>query len=128
MIAVDCSQCTDICCKRTTYKLTNADIAVLRDNIDTLYTLHIGTIHNPDGTIQLTAPCINLSEKGECMIYQFRPLGCRIYPVVYNNGPGTDPSCPQHTQITLTQLQRHTIILHHYMHAIEREAKQRLEQ
>ncbi len=36
------------------------------------------------------------SEKGRCGVYRYRPLGCRIYPVIYSMKEGVivDDLCP----------------------------------
>jgi len=44
----------------------------------------------------LEGRCIFLQEEG-CMIYRYRPEGCRLYPLVYNVDVGRtvlDPLCP----------------------------------
>jgi Fe-S-cluster containining protein len=123
-----CSTCTNICCKRTTYKLTNEDIYRIAEVVDTTNIFNTGTklsdilIHNLDGTIQLKAPCFFYLYRN-CSIYEYRPVGCRIYPVVYNNGASTDPSCPGHNEIQHPE--RYSIILEAYMHTIQTEAHQR---
>ena len=60
-------------------------------------------------------------EEKKCQVYEYRPLGCFIYPVTYSNDEGviTDELCPmRHTiskrelktkgQILLKQLKRTT--------------------
>jgi len=47
--------------------------------------------------------CVFLDVKsGKCMIYKHRPLGCRIYPVIYVEGIGItlDSECPAIDTIT----------------------------
>lgn len=36
-------------------------------------------------------------ERGRCTVYAYRPLGCRIYPVIYSEEEGVivDNLCPQ---------------------------------
>lgn len=114
-----CSTCTDICCERTTYRLTKADLARIP--------VRVPTILNTDGSIRLPQPCPFLDPvTKKCDIYQHRPLGCRIYPVVWNEGITTDRACPGHTEIPEDHLERYTIILESYFHQIRTEAKERL--
>jgi Fe-S-cluster containining protein len=52
-----------------------------------------------DGFYRLKNPrgrCIFLNDEGRCTIYQHRPLGCRLYPLVFSNNeePLLDPECP----------------------------------
>lgn len=118
-----CSSCTDICCERTTYRLTNADIhRILK--VRTAEALRDATFQNIDGTIQLKQPCRFLNYR-RCSIYNWRPLGCRIYPVVFNEEVTVDTQCLGHNEIQHPE--RHSIEIHKYMHTIAREAKERLE-
>ncbi len=45
--------------------------------------------------------CYFLSERGECIIYNIRPQGCRYYPIIwnfYNHQAFSDDYCPHHKQ------------------------------
>jgi Fe-S-cluster containining protein len=98
----------------------------LDSDIDT-YVYRRFIIYNPDGTIQLEKPCIFLSSiTNECSIYTRRPIGCRLYPVVWNNGITVDTACQGHEEIP--HLERHSILLHKYLWDINKEAKERREQ
>lgn len=119
-----CSTCTDVCCERTRYALTNADIDRITQIIPRSVFL-MSTVQTPDGMLRLRAPCPFYADH-QCLIYSHRPLGCRIGPIVYNNGPAVDISCPGHTEVTAAQIARHTIILEVYMHTIHKEAQERL--
>ena len=124
---IDCSNCTQVCCEITTYKLTNQDIERIRTAIhDSQYCIEDAVIHNKDGTIQLEQPCLFLDASKDCTIYKYRPLGCKIYPIVYFNGPALDTQCPQWHQVQEVRVPRHTIILQTYLHAIRTEAQERL--
>lgn len=117
-----CFSCTDICCKRTTYKLTNADIGRILE-VYTNRTLFTATIQNIDGTIQLRQPCYFLKDN-KCSIYNNRPVGCRLGPVVWNNAVTVDESCPGHKEILHPE--RHSILIHKYLWNIATEAKERM--
>ncbi len=46
--------------------------------------------------------CVFLDPRtGRCKIYPYRPLGCRLYPLVYVPGEGVivDPLCPKARQV-----------------------------
>ncbi len=40
--------------------------------------------------------CVFLGENGRCTIYDYRPLGCRVYPLIYDMSRGVvfDQECP----------------------------------
>jgi len=120
-----CSTCTDICCKRTTYKLTNADIDRILQ-VCTMQAVQEAMFQNIDGTIQLKQPCHFLDSDNKCSIYPHRPLGCRIYPVVWNNEATVDTTCQGHEEVQHPE--RHSIALNKYLWDIATEAKERLEQ
>jgi len=47
--------------------------------------------------------CVFLNiERGKCKIYEYRPLGCKIYPVIYVEGIGItlDNECPAINTVT----------------------------
>ena len=100
-----CTTCTDICCKRTTYKLTKQDV-------ERLGSLLVGAVFKTqDGHLQLKQPCPFLIDN-KCSIYNIRPVGCRLYPVVWNNGLTTDHNCPGHNEII--NIERNSIALEVY--------------
>ena len=117
-----CSTCSDPCCARTTYKLTNGDIDRLLE-VTRGDALRDATIRNPDGTIQFKEPC-QYHVNNRCIVYKHRPLGCRIYPIVYNNRVTVDPFCPGHAEIQYPE--RKSIIVEDYMMRIQREARERI--
>ncbi len=46
--------------------------------------------------------CVFLKEDGSCSIYEDRPLGCRLYPLVYDPEKGAvlDNLCPKRDEVT----------------------------
>jgi len=42
---------------------------------------------------------------GKCLIYNFRPLGCRIYPIIYDRDKGflIDERCPAKDTISVRE-------------------------
>jgi Fe-S-cluster containining protein len=47
-------------------------------------------------------------EKSRCKIYRHRPLGCRIYPIIYNEQEGivVDDLCPMKNTVSESELKR----------------------
>jgi Fe-S-cluster containining protein len=120
MITIEaCKTCTDVCCERTTYKLTNEDFFASP--------IPISIIHKKDGMVQLPKPCPLYSTYHQrCSFYENRFTGCRIYPVVFIDGKiGIDRSCPGHKEITREQIVEHTPTVLKYMHDITFEAQMR---
>jgi len=53
--------------------------------------------------------CYFLDERDmKCKIYEYRPIGCRIYPVVYVEGGyiGVDDECPSANTVTKREIYR----------------------
>jgi Fe-S-cluster containining protein len=117
MIKIEaCKTCTDVCCLRTTYKLTNEDLAAISG--------YFNVIKLPNGMYQLLKPCVFYNEG--CTIYEKRFTGCRIYPIVYYDGKvTTDPSCPGHKEVTREQINNHYQAVLKYMWDITFEAQMR---
>jgi Fe-S-cluster containining protein len=124
MITIEaCKTCTDVCCLRTTYKLTNEDLHRIME-VRRGDALRDATIRQTNGNVQLKAPC-RFYNKG-CSAYEHRFTGCRIYPIVYYDGkPAVDRSCPGHKEITREQIVEHTPTVLKYMHDITFEAQMR---
>lgn len=91
-----CSHC-GICCEKTEMLLSRADIRRLeRAGYDREKFVRF----NRQGFAQLRNSrgyCVFYqTEKHRCRIYRYRPLGCRIYPVIYSEEDGVivDDLCP----------------------------------
>jgi len=65
---------------------------------------------------------------GRCRVYEHRPLGCRLYPVVYVEGGGVavDPECPARHTVTDEELEEAARILPEIVERIEEERERRL--
>jgi hypothetical protein len=53
----------------------------------------------------LDGSCVFL-EKGECKIYSFRPKGCRLYPLIYDQSKNRviiDQACPHGGEFKIKQ-------------------------
>jgi Fe-S-cluster containining protein len=76
------------CCLATEMILSERDIRVILDNTEYLKSKNEFTSINPEGRYQLRnldGYCFffNPTTK-KCKIYDFRPQGCRFYPLVYD--------------------------------------------
>ncbi len=84
------------CCLGTQMELSKSDI----ERITRLgYKLEDFAVRGADGRYRLknvNGRCVFLGEDGRCKIYEHRPLGCRLYPVVCveGEGLGVDSECP----------------------------------
>ena len=93
-----CDNCGK-CCLNTEMLLSNPDVALIKSQIGVKrkdFVLKEGDgfmrLKNRDGRCMFYDP----SHKN-CTIYEFRPMGCRLYPLVYNlatHGCEFDEDCP----------------------------------
>lgn len=88
-----CKKCTK-CCTKTEMILTLNDLKRLKKVSEEFYTYSNGfyRLKNVNGK------CIFL-ENNICKIYELRPMGCRAYPLVYDERRGVilDDDCPLKT-------------------------------
>ena len=94
------------CCIKTEMILSPSDIARIEDlgykrSSFTYFDGFFWRLKNVEGR------CFFLREKG-CIIYEYRPLGCRAYPVVYDEDEGfiADPECPASSTLSSQDLLR----------------------
>ena len=97
-----CGEC-DVCCTYTEMLLSKSDIKLIFKKFR-LKKLNLNdfTIKNENGLYQLkniNDACIfyNINSKN-CNIYNFRPKGCRFYPLIYDidkNNCVFDKDCPK---------------------------------
>ncbi|MET1124358.1 MAG: YkgJ family cysteine cluster protein [Archaeoglobaceae archaeon] len=88
MICTSCAKC----CLETEMILVREDIERLRAlGYEDFYEFRDGfyRLKNVDGK------CVFL-KNNVCEVYEHRPLGCRVYPLIYDEECGTvlDPYCP----------------------------------
>ena len=98
---MQCSDC-GVCCERTEMPLSKEDV----ERLEKLgFSREDFTVTGGDGLTRLRNVgdwCYFYDpEEKKCQVYEDRPLGCFIYPVIYSNDDGviTDEIC----------LMRHTI-------------------
>jgi len=92
-----CSHC-GVCCEKTEMLLSRTDIRLLekaghaREEFVRFSRKGFAQLRNSRGY------CVFYQiERGRCTVYAYRPLGCRIYPVIYSEEEGVivDNLCPQ---------------------------------
>jgi len=61
----------------------------------------------------------------KCRVYEKRPLGCQLYPVVYliNEGAVVDDLCPMGQTISEQELRKKGKILHRLLKKLDNERK-----
>lgn len=103
-----CSHC-GICCEKTEMMLSNADVERLEK---VGYNRQEFVRYDRHGFVRLKnshGSCVFYDpEKCRCKIYEHRPLGCRIYPVIYSQKEGTvvDDLCPMKNTVSRIELKR----------------------
>ncbi|HLE75638.1 MAG TPA: YkgJ family cysteine cluster protein [Candidatus Bathyarchaeia archaeon] len=101
-----CLRC-GLCCRETEMLLANADIERLERKG---YSKQFFARFDREGYAKLRNQqgyCVFYDvEKRRCKVHADRPLGCRIYPVVYDEAKGivVDDVC--HAQSTVTEKQK----------------------
>ncbi|MFP3985843.1 MAG: YkgJ family cysteine cluster protein [Candidatus Bathyarchaeia archaeon] len=122
-----CLHC-GLCCEKTEMMLSNTDIERLeRLGLDRQkfvgYDRHgFARLKNRRGL------CVFYDiEKCRCQIYRHRPLGCRIYPVIYSQQEGivVDNLCPMQNTISKIELKREGKKIMELLQRIDNEAHAR---
>lgn len=119
-----CSNC-GICCEKTAMELSSEDIEKLEKmgyRLEKIAVTNNGAtrLRNVDGY------CIFYSRADKnCQIYEKRPLGCYLYPVVYltNEGAIVDELCPMEHTISDKELRKKGKILEKLLKKIDNESK-----
>ncbi|MBI2078264.1 MAG: YkgJ family cysteine cluster protein [Euryarchaeota archaeon] len=121
-VAHGCSKC----CYETEMPLTEADIARIealghrRDDFCALDDESVPQLRNDEGH------CVFLGPTGACGIYDHRPAGCRLYPLVWDRDSGDvtlDDFCPFHDEFPVAPDKRAELV--RVLRTIEAEARDR---
>ena len=123
MLGVRCSNC-GICCEETMMELSSEDIERLEEKgyrLEEFAVVDDGVtrLRNVDGY------CYFYSRADKkFQIYEKRPLGCYIYPVVYlaNEGAIVDELCPMGQTISEQELRTKGKILDKLLKKIDNES------
>ena len=122
MLSVRCSNC-GICCEETVMELSSEDIERLEANGYRLEEFGViadgvARLRNVDGYCYFY---IRVDKK--CQIYEKRPLGCYLYPVVYlaNESAMVDELCPMGQTISEQELRTKGKILDKLLKKLDNE-------
>jgi len=122
-----CSHC-GICCRETEMMLSNADI----ERLERVGYCRQKFVRCDDyGFVRLRnchGFCVFYDvERCRCKIYKHRPLGCRIYPVIYSEQEGVvvDDLCPMKNTISENQLRSKGKRVVELLRRIDKEAASR---
>jgi Fe-S-cluster containining protein len=123
-LLMHCSHC-GLCCEKTEMLLSSADVERLeRAGYDRQKFVRF----DKHGYVRLKNRrgfCVFYNvEKCRCKIYKHRPLGCRIYPVIYSEQEGivVDDLCPMKSTISESELKRKGKKVMELIQRIDREA------
>ena len=120
---MQCSNCGK-CCESTEMLLSKEDVKRL-ERLG--FSREDFTASDGDGVIRLRNAgewCYFFDpETKKCQVYEYRPLGCFIYPVIYSNDEGviTDEFCPMNHTISKRELETKGPILLKYLKKITSE-------
>ena len=122
-----CLRC-GICCRETEMLLSTEDIERLERKG---YTREFFAKCDPKGYITLRnyrGYCVfHDVEKRRCKVHADRPLGCRLYPVIYDEAKGivVDTICHAHGTVTEKQKAKRGKKVLKLLEKIDAEAKRR---
>lgn len=122
-----CLEC-GTCCQETEMPLTKKDIERL---LKKGYSTKFFTRHAKEGYItlrNLKGHCVFFDVKNiKCKVYSDRPLGCRLYPIIFDERKGVivDKLCPAHMSWTENNKKTKGKKVIRLLKKIDREAKQR---
>lgn len=122
-----CSRC-GACCRKTEMLLSKADIRRLEK---VGYSREDFVRYDRQGFVKLRnyhGYCVFYDlEKEGCKVYKYRPFGCRIYPVICNEGKGVvvDILCPMKDTVSKRELKRKGVELMKLLHKMDEEAAKR---
>jgi Fe-S-cluster containining protein len=122
-----CLRC-GVCCRETEMLLSTADIERLeKKGIDREFFARL----DPKGYVTLRnyrGYCVfHDREKRRCKVHADRPLGCRIYPVIYDEEKGivVDGVCPAQSTVTEKQKAKRGKKVLKLLKKVDGEAKKR---
>jgi len=123
-VSLRCSNC-GLCCEETVMELSSEDITRLEEigyRLEDFAVTEDGVtrLRNVDGY------CVFYSRADKkCQIYEKRPMGCYLYPVVYlaNEGAVVDDLCPMGHTVSEQELRTKGKILEKLLKKIDNENK-----
>jgi|YelNatPaOPRAMG01_1025707.scaffolds.fasta_scaffold01155_35 Fe-S-cluster containining protein len=117
-----CLRC-GMCCRQTEMELSSSDIqrlvdAGFRPEDFVVMWDGVSRLRNVDGWCYFYDP-----KERRCKVYRIRPLGCRIYPVVYVDGEGValDKLCPMRHTVSQKEFMAKAKALKKLLERIDKE-------
>ena len=122
---INCKKCGN-CCLETEMLLSINDIHSIINNVRPSFQF----FEEKNGylfLLNISGHCIFFDDlKKKCKIYEFRPQGCRFYPLIYDNGKCVvDNDCTNRKNIRSID-KNITIQVMEFIELLERERKARL--
>ena len=123
-----CSHCGK-CCENTEMPLSKADIKRLekagfrREDFVQYDSRGYARLQNREGY------CVFYDKKRRrCRVYKYRPLGCRIYPIIFSEDEGiiVDDLCPMKDTVSKSEMRRKGKMLVRLLEKLDEEAEYRL--
>jgi hypothetical protein len=121
---MDCSRC-GVCCEKTEMMLSSADVNRLEGMS---YDRQKFVRQDRHGFVRLRNRrgfCVFYDvERCRCRIYKHKPLGCRVYPVIYSEREGiiVDDLCPMKSTVSKIELKMKGKKLIEFLQKIDAEA------
>jgi Fe-S-cluster containining protein len=122
-----CSHCGE-CCKETEMLLSNADVKLLEKNRNDPVEFSFLTKDGFTRLRNVKGFCFFFDvAKRRCKAYELRPLGCRIYPIIYSEDEGVivDWICPMRNTVSKEEIRVKNKKLLKLLKAIDEEARKR---
>ena len=123
-----CSHCGK-CCENTEMPLSEADIKRLekagfrREDFVQYDSRGYARLQNREGH------CVFYDKKRRrCRVYKYRPLGCRIYPIIFSEDEGiiVDDLCPMKDTVSKSEVKKKGMLLVRLLRKLDEEAESRL--
>lgn len=115
-------------CKRCLRCCYGTDIILLREDVESLERLGYRGFYEVRGGFRrlrnVGGRCFFLDlGVGGCLVYSSRPLGCRVYPLIYDEGVGVtvDSECPIAGKLPRRWIEAALEDLEEFLKALERE-------
>ncbi|MEZ0344948.1 MAG: YkgJ family cysteine cluster protein [Infirmifilum sp.] len=111
------------CCRRAVVPLLKSDLEKIEKALGDPH-LYVEWIDGIPVLKRKNNACIFLDpETGKCRIYEFRPLACRLYPLIYAPGLWVfpDPLCPRSREVSRDTIARCAFLVERFPEMLKRD-------
>ncbi len=122
LIRSECLRC-GLCCQETEMILLISDVRRLssmgyRVSEFAVFDGRYYRLRNVDGHCYFYEPV-----RGVCKVYKYRPLGCRIYPIIWVEGlgPVVDSECPLASELSTDELKLGIRMINEFLRKLRTE-------